>query len=88
MRVFFSFLLAMLLVGLGQAQSIFTNPITGTQPSTANPYTTGQTVNSGITVSGIGRGSGVATNAGNDRYNLTHIAAQIHSNVKKPAIFC
>ncbi len=52
-------------------QSIFTNPITGTNPSSTNPYTTGQTVNSNIIVSGIGRGPGVSQNAGNDRYNLT-----------------
>lgn len=52
-------------------QSIFTNPITGTNPNTANPYTTGQTVNANITVSGIGRGSGITGNLGNDRYNAT-----------------
>lgn len=53
------------------AQSIFNNPITGSTPSATNPYTTGQTVASHITASGIGHGSGVASNAGNDRYNLT-----------------
>jgi fibronectin-binding autotransporter adhesin len=40
------------------AQSIFSNPITGINPSINNPYTTGQTVNPNITVSGIGRGTG------------------------------
>jgi hypothetical protein len=51
------------------SQSIFTNPITGTNPNTANPYTTGQTVDPNISVSGIGRGTGaVGTNA-NNRYN-------------------
>lgn len=55
--------------GFAAAQSIWTNPITGMNPNTVNPYTAGQTVNSNITVSGIGRGSGaVGTNA-NDRYN-------------------
>ncbi|UMY66633.1 MULTISPECIES: hypothetical protein [unclassified Flavobacterium] len=54
-----------------QAQSIFTNPITGTNPNTANPYTTGQTVASNMTVSGIGRGTGVTGSNANDRYNAT-----------------
>lgn len=52
-------------------QSIWTNPITGTNPNTANPYTTGQTVNGNITVSGIGRGTGIAGTSANDRYNAT-----------------
>lgn len=50
-------------------QSIFYNPITGTTPNTSNPYTTGQVVNANITVSGIGRGSGITSNNANDRYN-------------------
>lgn len=51
------------------AAVIWTNPITGTNPNTANPYTTGQTFDANVTVSGIGRGAGaVGTNA-NDRYN-------------------
>jgi hypothetical protein len=50
--------------------SIFTNPITGTNPNTSNPYTTGQTVNSNITVTtGIGRGIGIAGSNANNRYN-------------------
>jgi len=65
-----AFLVGMMgLVSVGWGQSIFTNPITGTNPSAANPYTTGQTVNSNITVSGIGRGNGISANAGSDRYN-------------------
>jgi hypothetical protein len=48
---------------------IWTNPITGTNPSTSNPYTTGQTFDANITVSGIGRGSGITGNAGDNRYN-------------------
>jgi len=48
---------------------IFTNPITGTNPNTANPYTAGQTVDPNITVSGIGRGSGIAGSNANNRYN-------------------
>ena len=50
-------------------QAIFTNPITGTNPNTANPYTTNQTIDINITVSGIGRGTGIADVNANDRYN-------------------
>lgn len=50
----------------GSSQSIFSNPITGTNPSTANPYTAGQTHDPNITVSGIGRGPGInGVNANN-----------------------
>lgn len=63
------FLLSLLLVGsMGRAQ-IFSNPITGTNPNTANPYTTGQTVDPNMTVSGIGRGAGITGTNANDRYN-------------------
>lgn len=50
---------------------IFTNPITGTNPNTANPYTTGQTVDPNITVSGIGRGAGIAGSNATNRYNAS-----------------
>ena len=50
-------------------QSIWTNPITGTNPNTANPYTTGDVVDANITVSGISRGTGIAGVNANDRYN-------------------
>jgi hypothetical protein len=53
----------------GQSQSIFTNPITGTNPNTSNPYTTGQTVDPNLTVSGIGRGSGINGVNATNRYN-------------------
>ncbi|MEI8059674.1 MAG: hypothetical protein WCG67_05905, partial [Ferruginibacter sp.] len=53
------------------SQSIFDNPITGTNPNTANPYTAGQSVNANITVSGIGRGSGITGTNTNNRYNAT-----------------
>lgn len=52
-------------------QSIWTNPINGSNPSADNPFTAGQTVNANLTVSGIGRGSGITANAGGDRYNAT-----------------
>ncbi|MBP6397418.1 MAG: putative Ig domain-containing protein [Saprospiraceae bacterium] len=61
------FLLLSSLMAVGQ--SIYTNPITGTNPNTANPYTTGQTVNANITVSGIGRGTGINGTNANNRYN-------------------
>jgi hypothetical protein len=49
---------------------IWNNPITGTNPNTANPYTAGQSVSSAyVTVSGIGRGSGINGINTNDRYN-------------------
>jgi autotransporter-associated beta strand protein len=51
--------------------SIWTNPITGTNPNTSDPYTSGQTVANNITVSGIGRGSGITGSNTNDRYNAT-----------------
>jgi hypothetical protein len=49
--------------------SIWTNPITDADPSAADPYTAGQTFDPNITVSGIGRGTGISANAGSDRYN-------------------
>lgn len=49
--------------------SIFSNPITGTNPNTSNPYTIGQTFNTNITVSGIGRGTGITGQDTTNRYN-------------------
>ena len=56
---------------ISKAQSIFDNPITGTNPNTSNPYTIGQAVNPNITASGIGRGTGITGANGNDRYNAS-----------------
>ncbi len=64
-------LLLVLFSSLGWGQSIFSNPITGTNPSTANPYTIGQTVDSNLSVSGIGRGTGNTGSNANDRYSAT-----------------
>lgn len=52
-------------------ESIFANPITlsGQGPGNVNPFTAGQTFNTNITVSGIGRGAGISGATGNDRYN-------------------
>jgi len=49
--------------------SIFENGIAGTNPNTANPFTAGQTFDPNVTVSGIGRGSGINGNNANNRYN-------------------
>ncbi len=66
----FALLIAFIsVVSFGYGQSIFTNPITGTNPNTANPYTTGEVVDANITVSGIGRGTGINSRNANDRYN-------------------
>lgn len=55
--------------GAAMAQSIFTNPITGTNPNTDNPYTIGQVVSPAITVAGIGRGTAITGSNANNRYN-------------------
>ncbi|HEY1038099.1 MAG TPA: gliding motility-associated C-terminal domain-containing protein [Bacteroidia bacterium] len=61
-------IVAILLTGNVFGQ-IFSNTITGTNPNTANPYTTGQIVDANITVSGIGRGPGITGTNANNRYN-------------------
>lgn len=63
--IFFSFNISLKI----EAQVLFSNPITGTNPNDFNPYTTGQTVASGLTVSGIGRGVGIVSKNLNDGYN-------------------
>lgn len=44
----------------------------GTNPGQTSPYTTGQTVDANLTVSGISRGSGVNGNNANNRYNANN----------------
>lgn len=51
------------------AQSIFSNSIIGNNPNTANPFTSGQTADNNITVSGISRSAGLTGKNANDRYN-------------------
>ncbi|NBT49052.1 MAG: hypothetical protein EBT07_14780, partial [Actinobacteria bacterium] len=53
------------------APPIWTNPITGTNPNTSSPYTTGDVKNSNVAVSGIARGSGISGTNANDRYTAT-----------------
>jgi hypothetical protein len=71
MRTTFSIALisASLLMNSVAYGSIFTNPITGAAPNSSNPYTTGQMIDPNVSVSGIGRGTGINPNAGMDRYN-------------------
>jgi hypothetical protein len=64
------FLLLFLISSKIFSQSIFTNYITGNNPSSINPFINGQIVNSNLSVSGIGFGSGLIANVGDDRYNL------------------
>jgi hypothetical protein len=54
---------------LSLSQTIFSNPITGTDPSDSNPYTTGQILANGISVSGIGMSSGIDGAQASNRYN-------------------
>ncbi len=62
-------LMLLLAFGFSYGQSIFTNPITGTNPGLTSPYTTGQVVDPNITVSGIVRGPDLAGRTANNRYN-------------------
>lgn len=65
-----SFLIAFLsVVSFGFGQSIFDNPITGTNPGLTNPYVAGRSFDANITVDGIRRGSGATGNVGDNRYN-------------------
>jgi hypothetical protein len=64
-------LIALLVSSFSWGQSIFNNPIAGTNPNTSNPFTTGQTVAANMTASGIGRGTGIAGSNANDRYNAS-----------------
>jgi hypothetical protein len=66
---FLFFLLFTFCIEAKGQEVIFTNPIDGAYPSSSNPYTSGQTYNANISVSGIGFGSGVTSNPANDRYN-------------------
>ena len=70
-KILLLFFLAIGMNYLGWGQSIFDNPITGSNPSADNPYITGQNFNANITVSGIGRGSGISANSASNRYNAS-----------------
>ncbi|GAA3558570.1 hypothetical protein [Snuella lapsa] len=70
-KLIFIILLILFSISALNGQSIYSNPIAGTNPSSDNPYTNGEVTDLNITGSGIGRGSGlnppgVTTN---NRYN-------------------
>jgi hypothetical protein len=65
---------------------IWSNVITGTNPSSTNPYTAGQVVNSNLSVSGIGY-TGVSSNVGNNRFNTTNWDASATVNTGKYIYF-
>ena len=67
MKHLISIILACFVLSLNA--QIWSNPITGINPSSSNPYTTGDIVSNGIVVSGIGIGSGPTAQIGIDRYN-------------------
>jgi hypothetical protein len=62
-----------ILISMGlNAQVVFENSITGANPNTSNPYIIGQSFNSNVSVSGIGRGSGVTGSNANNRYSANN----------------
>ncbi|WP_406685467.1 T9SS type A sorting domain-containing protein [Seonamhaeicola sp. MEBiC1930] len=69
MKKITSIILLLIAFNLGYGQSIFDNPITGTNPGQISPYITGQTVNDYITVSGIIRGPGLIGRNAVNRYS-------------------
>jgi hypothetical protein len=71
MKKFFLISVLSLNVVFVWGQSIFTNPITGTNPNTSNPYIIGQSNDINISVSGISRGLGITGAGANNRYNAT-----------------
>jgi hypothetical protein len=52
--------------GSGQ---VFSNPITGTNPNTSNPYIIVQTVDANISLNGFGIEASITVSNANDRYN-------------------
>jgi len=71
LRLQFSKLLMLLalLFGINSfGQSIYTNPITATNPSAANPYTAGSTTADNMTATGIGRSGPITAVSASDRY--------------------
>jgi hypothetical protein len=68
-KIYILFLTACFTSSLLAQDPVFVNTITGNNPNTSNPYSTGQTVDPGLTVSGIGRSSVLAGANAMDRYN-------------------
>jgi len=69
-----------LISAVGMGQDIWNNPITGTNPNSSNPYTTGDVVASNLTVSGIGRGTGITGSNANNCYNASGWTTNSSSN--------
>lgn len=65
----FIFGIAFSLVGCLLQAQVFSNDISDANPSSANPFTAGQVVDPNITVSGIGRGSGINGDNAANRYS-------------------
>ncbi|NHN27346.1 T9SS sorting signal type C domain-containing protein [Flavobacterium jejuense] len=75
-------LVTIFMVTFSWAQSIFENSITGTNPSTSNPYIIGQSLDANITVSGISRGSGINPASANNRYSANNWNVSSFDNSK------
>ena len=60
-------------ISFGQS-SIWTNPITETNPSAANPYTNGDVKDANISVSGITRGSLLSASSASNRFSAIGFA--------------
>jgi Secretion system C-terminal sorting domain len=71
MKKIYLYLIAVFAAQFSFGQSIFDNPITGSNPSASNPFIEGQTVDPNLTVSGIGRGSGISGTSAANRYNAS-----------------
>ncbi|WP_347923487.1 T9SS type A sorting domain-containing protein [Pontimicrobium sp. SW4] len=74
MKYKITFILLFLVSSFSYGQSIFTNNIDGVggnQPNNFNPFTNGQVIDPNITVSGIGRGTGLTGTNTNNRYNAS-----------------
>ena len=56
---------------LSNAQSIFSNAITGNNPSNQDPYSTNQVIVSGITSTGIGQGGGLNNSNSTNTYEAS-----------------
>lgn len=66
---FFVYTSTLFFCSFGFGQTIWENPITGTNPNTDDPYTTGDVFDANISVIGIGRGTGINGTNANNRYN-------------------
>ena len=68
-RILFTGMFFVLGVCIVQAQTIWSNVITGADPSDSNPYTTNDVALANVSVTGISYSSGTNKNKGDDRFN-------------------